>query len=661
MNIQKIKSTAPLKPSKTVDTYEKPDMYFRINKEKERIKKINIFTRKTELKLIYKYFSAIKQFHNYKQYIKKKILRYKHFSFSILKYNYLKNYEKYDKIIDHFDLKRKFKVFYLIYNEYIIASKKNYLMREFFTNNFNIFINNTKNSIVTKYNTFSNTQRYFFALFISKTLLTARMNQRLMNNKAIITKHQMDNAYLDFIKYFKQKVQLKNNITIMTVHYSYNNFFSKVTTQINMKNFYIKKIFDFKLNNGYKMFMSQIKMHFKESNKIIFTNQFYFEKLQRKALTRLKSHLIINNKFRQLISNRIIAEQEMIKLKIKNEREQLDLLIQKYREYKQNKLIPIKKLFLDKVKKQISNKKINNLAREFAEKMKKRKIFIELGKHCVKSKNFKIFLMKFQRIYKINLKRNYLNLMQYKVHKFLSDGQQNDIPHIVNYYLTQKFNDGLIRIKIMEMKSFIKKCKYLVYSKKIQIKKSYATDIFYSKVLKIKTLEGFKLFHKYINIKNKFDYQIKSEYMYKLYNAILLSQKEKITAANTKRIELKRVFPKFCLGMILNGVDIYKHKNKIMRKYIIEQAKNNLIDENDVFCENDNKNLLASLVLFKAIVYIIYKKIFNFLKIIILKNRYEKSLIKKYLGYLNQAQINQREINAKMNLIKDDVLNKNDD
>ena len=57
---------------------------------------------------------------------------------------------------------------------------------------------------------------------------------------------------------------------------------------------------------------------------------------------------------------------------------------------------------------------MNIYAREYAVKNLKKKIFIEFGKYALKNKLFKIFLLKFQKIYKNNIKRDYINLMQRK-------------------------------------------------------------------------------------------------------------------------------------------------------------------------------------------------------------------------------------------------------
>ena len=85
----------------------------------------------------------------------------------------------------------------------------------------------------------------------------------------------------------------------------------------------------------------------------------------------------------------------------------------------------------------------------------------------MKQKLFKIFLLKFQKIYKNNIKRDYINLMQYKVHKFLSQNDSQDLlPHTVGFFLIRKFNNQLINLKIFEMSMFYKKCKKIILSNK---------------------------------------------------------------------------------------------------------------------------------------------------------------------------------------------------
>jgi hypothetical protein len=212
----------------------------------------------------------------------------------------------------------------------------------------------------------------------------------------------------------------------------YRNFFVNIRELIQNKYDDIKNIFDFRLKFGIISFISQIKLNIKQRNKISFVNQFYEEKLQRKAFFKIKGHYIVVENLRNLIINKYLYEKEKLKEKAGLEAYKKYSLIQKYREYKQNKLKPIKNSFFSKTKKIIEHKKINSYVKEYANKSLKKKAIIAFGKYTMKQKLFKIFLLKFQKIYKYNLKKDYINLMQYKVHKFLSPNDSQDIlPHAV--------------------------------------------------------------------------------------------------------------------------------------------------------------------------------------------------------------------------------------
>ena len=72
-------------------------------------------------------------------------------AFKLLKYNYLTNYKKYGQIIEKFDLRKKSMIFYMIYDEYIIQSKKRFLLRQKLISSFNIFLNKIKIQKEQKY------------------------------------------------------------------------------------------------------------------------------------------------------------------------------------------------------------------------------------------------------------------------------------------------------------------------------------------------------------------------------------------------------------------------------------------------------------------------------------------------------------------------------
>ena len=79
-----------IKPMKQTISYTgKPDIYMRIEHEREKIKNIKKLTKKNELKLIYKYFNLLKRFFLYRKLAKRSKLKLEFIAFQILKYNYL--------------------------------------------------------------------------------------------------------------------------------------------------------------------------------------------------------------------------------------------------------------------------------------------------------------------------------------------------------------------------------------------------------------------------------------------------------------------------------------------------------------------------------------------------------------------------------------------
>ena len=665
MNAQKKIIFQPKKQNITYG-YNKPDIYLRVEKERERQKKIKKFTRKNELKIIYKYWILLKRHYLFKQMVKRQKLNLVSIAFGLLKYYYLTNYQKYGNIIEHFDLRKKGMIFYMLYNEHIIKSKKRFLISQKIITTIDTFLNTTRNQIQKKYNNYGLNQKFYFNIFINQIFSLIRENGRINQSTALITNFQMNNAYFSIIKFLRRKNYIEKKLDIMPRMQSYSYFFRIIKEKISKKFEKSKKIFDFRLKFAYRSFNKQMKKSFKERNKNIFVQQFYEEKLQRKVFTKIKAHLIIVNNFRRMVVNKYFMEKERIKEKTEPEYHKKYSLIQKYREYKQKKLIPIKKIFFSNTKKIIERKKMNVFARKSAIKSLKKKIFIGFGKYTVKNKLFKIFLIKFQKIYRYNIKKEYIHLMQYKVHKFLGPWEEYDnyLPHLVGYYITQKFNEQLISLKIYEMKSFIKKCRKIIINKKKEKNKSLAADIFYSKLLKIKVFEKFNSYSKYIKIKKMYKKDIQIKYLSALKLSMDLSKKENILKNKKKVTGKKSLYQKFFIGlMIWGGKNVYNHRKASMRNIIINQILKNEELNNTMNNFKENKDSindkLATLILFKLIIFIIYRKLFNNLKVILLNNRFKNSIIKKYLKGLYQAKINNNQIKTKMNIIKDDVLNIN--
>lgn len=674
MNVQK----TYIKPMKQTISYYggKQDIYLRAELEREKNKNIKKLTRKNELKLINKYWQSLKRFFWYKKLVKKSKLKLKFIAFQILKYNYLTNYQKYGDIIEKFDLKKKSMIFFMLYNEHIIQSKKRFLLKKKLVSSFNTFLDITRNQLDIKYNTYALNQKFYFNIFINKAFFISKENSKINNCISTVTNMQMNNAYFSVINFLKKKIYLKNNLYNIPRMNSYQNFFVNIRNLIQNKYDDIKNIFDFRLKFGFKSFISQIKLNIKQKNKISFVEQFYEEKLQRKAFFKLKGHCIILENFRELVINKLLYEKEKLKEKAGIEAYKKHNLVQKYREYKQNKLKPIKKSFFEKTKKLIEHKKLKIYVKEYSNKNLKKKFFIWIGKYAMKQKLFKIFLLKFQKVYKNNIKRDYINLMQYKVHKFLSPNDSQDLlPHTVGYFLIRKFNNQLINLKIFEMSLFYKKCKKIIIDKKKEKNKNLAADIFYSKLLKIKVFERFNIYMKYLQIKKLNNKNIQKKFLNGLKASMTLYQKEKEFNNKLRKVKGKNIYQKFFISLIIiGGANIYNNRKTSMKNIIINQILkneemyndtneiNNIDEIYDIIQEknkSDINNKLAMLILFKLIAFIIYRKLFNKLKVAFLAEKYKTHVVKKYLNQLNKANVNINAIKSKIDKIKNDVLNLN--
>ena len=114
MNIQK-RVIQPIRQNMSYGL-GKPDIYTRIDKEREKLKNIKIFTRQNELKIIYKYWVILKRNFLFKKMVKNQKMKLINIAFKLLKYNYLTNYQKYGQIIEKFDLRKKSMIFYMLYD-----------------------------------------------------------------------------------------------------------------------------------------------------------------------------------------------------------------------------------------------------------------------------------------------------------------------------------------------------------------------------------------------------------------------------------------------------------------------------------------------------------------------------------------------------------------
>ena len=88
--------------------------------------------------------------------------------FGLLKYNYLSNYQKYGEIVEQFDLRKKAKVFYMLYYEHNIESKKRLLIKQKIVSSFETFLNIIRIQIEKKYNNYLLNQKLYFNIFINK-------------------------------------------------------------------------------------------------------------------------------------------------------------------------------------------------------------------------------------------------------------------------------------------------------------------------------------------------------------------------------------------------------------------------------------------------------------------------------------------------------------
>ena len=644
----------------------------RIDKERERLKNIKNFTRQSELKIIYKYWAFLKRHYLFQKMVKIQKMKLLSDAFKLLKYNYLINYQKYGEIVEKFDLRKKRMIFYMIYNEYIIKSKKRFLIKQRLISSYNNFLYNIRGQQEQKYKINSLTQRFYLNIFINKVLNLSLENNRIMQCTTLITNYQMKNAYFSIFRFLRRKNYITNELYILPRAHSYIYFFQTIKEKINKKYENIKKLYDFRLKFAYKSFCKQIKLIVKERNKIYFANQFYEEKLQRKVFSKIKEHYIVINTFRTLVINKYLYEKERVKEKACLDEYKKQAFIKKYREYKEKKLVPIKSKFFKNIKTIIEHKKMNNFAREYWDKALRKKIFIELGKYTVKNKLFKIFLIKFQKIYKYNIKKDYINLMQYKVHKYLNQNEQKEdiLPHVVAFYMMQKFNNQTVNVKIFEMVSFIKKCKKMIINKKKEKNNNLVADIFYSKLLKIKVFDNINSYYKYVQIKKLYKKNVQKLFLNKLKTSLILFKKERTIRENERKRKGKSIYQKFFIGIILSeGANIYNHRKTSIRNIIINQILKNEEINNDIknMIEVYGKNSkiksinykLATIIIFKLILFIVYRRLLNKLKAIFLSYKFKNYLLIKYIWRLNQAKINQNIIKSKMDRIKDDVLNTN--
>ena len=170
---------------------------------------------------------------------------------------------------------------------------------------------------------------------------------------------------------------------------------------------------------------------------------------------------------------------------------------------------------------------------------------------------------------------------------------------------------------------------------------------------------------------------MQKEYLIALKDSMYLSKKESQYRKKILKKNGKNLYQNFYIGLIIGeGVNIYNHRKISTRNLIINQIlKNEEFDtdmkemdniddysnQNMIKKKNEMNNKLAMIILFKLILFIVYRKLFNKIKVNYLSEKYKESIMKKSLKQLIRANININTIKLKMNEIKNDVLNLNID
>lgn len=144
-----------------------------------------------------------------------------------------------------------------------------------------------------------------------------------------------------------------------------------------------------------------------------------------------------------------------------------------------------------------------------------------MTEYTIKMTNFKIFLFKFKKIYHQILISNYLDLMKYKAHH---DDNKQKLSHIVSYYLHKKLETQLVEFTYKQMQFFYKKTKKLILNKKMNTNKIVIAEELYKKKTKIKILECFHKYYKYLLLRKKYNLYLKR----KICKLLLSNQRKKI-------------------------------------------------------------------------------------------------------------------------------------
>ncbi len=639
-----VKKTQPIK--KALVLQSKPSLYIRVEKEKIKMKNLKKLTYQTEFNLKKTYFNKLKFYHKFIQMRKRNVLNYKYMAFSILKDFFIEKLQKYCDIIEYFDRGRKIKVFTLLFKEHILNTKKNFITRKFIINGFQRFIKNTTTEIYLKYMEYRNIEKFYFQIFLKQALNESRSVLKLSINKLKYVQMNMKKEYRKFFDFFLSKKILKLKEFAVNKYNIYKSFFivtkRKINSNLNL-NISIRKN---QMKIGFKYFIEDCKGLIKQRKKNIIANMFYIENTKRKIYEKYKKMKTIKNNFCNIVYGVIKLYKIRIIEKIKREIQHISNLRRLYKQMKNIKKKPIFKQFFGRIKKKVKYKKIIFYARNHYYEKLIRKVFKGFENFLIKEKAFKVFLSKFKKIYILNLKKNYIDLMRYKVHKFLDSPS---LPHIIYYYLNKDFEKKLFAFKYKEILSFFRKCKKQKLRKMIIQKKMFISTAFHQKKLKLKCFLFLKDYIKFYKVNKKYNQIILNSFFNVFQKINKDNDKINKIKSKVKSILYKDYLEKIILSYILKNNNKYlNNKNKTI-EFLISQYKDEKLKK--------KINDIPILLLTNLIIKIIKKRPFKRILIYLIKKKYILYLIKKYINILIEAKNEEKEVHEKYSMIKNEILN----
>lgn len=645
----KEKKITPLQPQKQLETMPmyrktKPTIYQRVDREKRRQKAIQIIMFKSEYFLKRKHFKQLKFYHNIIQLRRRIKLSSKYIGFCIIKDNYFNKKEKYDFIINHFIKLQKIKVLSLFYKEYILNFKKNNILRESLISNFHHFITITKNNISSNYNSFNTIRLFYFRMLINKIFIK-NYTQTCVNKNLITYKKMIRKRYQKkILQRIKKYIRIKYQTNLLRKIRAYDNFISQFKHHIQKKRvlnhatkyYFIKSIYS-------KLLLFSNNLHISESKNSI-AQMFYEEKLKKKCINilRLKTELI--KAFKNLVVKYGRYSKFLIKGKISQEKKKIGSLLKKYSKYKRQKLIDQKVHFFKVIDKMTNQKKKKFIISQFIFRKTQKNAWNILYNHWYHRKQFHIFLNTFKSIMNNIIRQNALHLMQYKVHRFNSQGK---LPKIVSYYIQNKLEVKIFKLQYNQMKKFYKKAKRFIFNKKILQKKMHLAAYFDSKKKKVKCYESFKRLLIYVFCRKK----VQSYTQAKLCHLI-----EKLPLKIHKTMSVQKSYHNYLY---------YSWMEKVIFAYTIINIDNipfhKKIHLNWLIKLNQKKRrntTLLSICYFAKIFYLILiKSVKRKMIQTILYDDHKKLLIKNYINKLIKAKKSSLELKNKFMTIKNECMN----